>query len=50
MRLTLFLLIVFSVSGYSQEVRPLDSMTVKNAAFIGLVKINEIDDGGQVIV
>jgi hypothetical protein len=44
MRLTLFLLIAFSVSGYSQE---LDSLTVKNAAFIGVVKINEIEDWGS---
>src|SRR5258706_16412786 len=47
MRLILFLLIVFTIPAYSQEsstpIRPLDSMTVKKAAFIGLVKINEID-------
>jgi len=46
MRLTLFLLIVSSISGYSQNIRPLDSLTVKNAAFIGLVEVTEIENYG----
>ncbi|MGC4023461.1 MAG: Kazal-type serine protease inhibitor [Cyclobacteriaceae bacterium] len=48
MKLIPILFIVFTITAYGQEspmpIRPLDTLTINEAAFIGLVKMNEIGD------